>query len=160
MKTFTYSISKSFRFDYAHRLHKLPRDHKCRNLHGHGAEIGLEIVVSDTDDKGFVIDFGELKFVKEWIEENWDHATIIAQDDSELLEAIGMLGTKNYILRPIYNRSDMQTTSENLAGDLYLNIRNRIKEKLREKNLTPLKIIIKFYETPDNFATFRVDYTK
>lgn len=160
MKPFTYSISKSFKFDCTHRLHHLSDGHKCRNLHGHSPRVELEIEVSDTDEKGFVIDFGELKFIKEWIDEKWDHSCIIAQDDKELEEVIDTLGSKKYILRPIYNRADMQTTSENLAGDLYLNIKDRIKSILREKNLELLQIVIKYYETQDNFATFKIDFTR
>jgi 6-pyruvoyl-tetrahydropterin synthase len=160
MNGFTYSISKSFVFDYAHRLHKLTKNHKCHNSHGHRGEIRLEIEVSDTDEKGFVIDFGELKFVQEWIDRNWDHSTIIAQDDIEYLNAISILESKHYILKPIYNRADMQTTSENLAGDLYLNIRDKIKKIIKENNLELLQIKIVFFETPDNFATFKMRYNK
>lgn len=44
------TICKSFTFCAAHKLDRLPRRHKCHNLHGHGYQVDIEIT-GDTDDK-------------------------------------------------------------------------------------------------------------
>jgi len=35
------------------------------------------------DDKGFVVDFGDLKFIKQWFQDELDHAYVFNADDSE-----------------------------------------------------------------------------
>ena len=52
-------IGRSYRFEAAHFLPRLPKGHRCRNLHGHNYRV--EIVVSGAlDQRGFVRDFAEL----------------------------------------------------------------------------------------------------
>ena len=52
-------IGRTYRFESAHRLPKVPDGHKCKNLHGHNYRV--EIVVSGKlDDRGFVVDFAEI----------------------------------------------------------------------------------------------------
>lgn len=34
-----------------------------------------------TDENGFVVDFGKLKFIKGWIDENLDHACVFSKSD-------------------------------------------------------------------------------
>jgi len=55
----------------------------CSFLHGYS--IGIRLVFeSDTlDDRNWVMDFGGLKAFKEWAEWQFDHTTIISQDDPE-----------------------------------------------------------------------------
>ena len=52
-------MGRSYRFEAAHFLPRLPEGHRCRNLHGHNYRV--EIVVSGAlDQRGFVWDFAEL----------------------------------------------------------------------------------------------------
>ena len=52
------SVGRVFRFEAAH---KLP-DHKgkCKNLHGHGYKLEIE-VTSKLESNGMIVDFGDLK---------------------------------------------------------------------------------------------------
>ena len=48
------------------------------------------------DDNGFVIDFGDLHFLRDWIDDNLDHATALKENDPmrpecEKLEEQGLL---------------------------------------------------------------------
>ncbi len=53
------TIGRSYRFESAHFLPKVPQGHRCRNLHGHNYRV--EIVLSGpVDERGFVKDFGEV----------------------------------------------------------------------------------------------------
>jgi 6-pyruvoyltetrahydropterin/6-carboxytetrahydropterin synthase len=52
-------IGRSYRFEAAHHLPKLPDSHKCKRLHGHNYRV--EIVVGGRpDSRGFVKDFAEI----------------------------------------------------------------------------------------------------
>lgn len=90
-----FRISKKFKFDAAHQLQNLPEGHKCGNLHGHTYTV--EVVLESetvTDLEAWVVDFGELSFIKEFIDTKFDH--------KNLNEEFGG-----------------QTTSENLARFFY-----------------------------------------
>ena len=54
---------------------------RCSRLHGHSWAITLTFEGSSLDDNGFVIDFGELHFIEDWIDEHLDHGTVLCQDD-------------------------------------------------------------------------------
>lgn len=56
----------------------------CRFLHGYS--IGVEIILesSELDERNWVYDFGNFKDVKQFLEENFDHKTIVAKDDPNL----------------------------------------------------------------------------
>lgn len=53
------TIAKRFTFDAAHRLDRLPADHKCHRLHGH--TYGVEIQLRGTPDaNGFLVDYDDI----------------------------------------------------------------------------------------------------
>jgi len=66
---------------FAHRQHN--HDGHCAWLHGHNWEIEIEFQSHSLDVNGFVIDFGKLKFIKRWIDENLDHALLLNESDPE-----------------------------------------------------------------------------
>ncbi|QDP27137.2 MULTISPECIES: 6-carboxytetrahydropterin synthase QueD [Bradyrhizobium] len=52
-------IGRTYRFEAAHHLPKVPDGHKCKNMHGHNYRI--EVVLSGKlDERGFVADFAEM----------------------------------------------------------------------------------------------------
>ena len=53
----------------------------CSFVHGYGRYIRLTFEASELDERGWVMDFGDLKDVKKWIESEWDHRVLIAADD-------------------------------------------------------------------------------
>ena len=72
------TIGRSYRFESAHFLPKVPEGHRCRNLHGHNYRV--EIVAEGAlDASGFVKDFTELDV---------EVAPLTAQLDHKLLNEI------------------------------------------------------------------------
>lgn len=55
----------------------------CRFVHGHNWSFALTFACDELDDQGFVIDFGGIKFIARWIDENLDHAFLFAESDTE-----------------------------------------------------------------------------
>ena len=53
------TIGRSYRFESAHFLPKVPEGHRCRNLHGHNYRVEVT-VVGPLDARGFVKDFAEI----------------------------------------------------------------------------------------------------
>lgn len=68
----------------------------CRFFHGYALAVNLEFEADDLDANNWVVDFGSLKPVKAWLEENFDHKTLVAHDDPEL-ETYQMLADKGLI---------------------------------------------------------------
>jgi 6-pyruvoyltetrahydropterin/6-carboxytetrahydropterin synthase len=82
----------------AHRQHQ--HEGHCALIHGHNWTITLTFACHETDANGFVVDFGELNYLKTWINEHLDHACLFNEDDPEkdtLLQSAGHL-FKAYVL--------------------------------------------------------------
>jgi len=66
-------LTKSFGFEAAHELPTFPPEHKCRRLHGHSFRFDL-IVEGEVDpEKGYLIDYGDIKAAAEPIVQRLDH---------------------------------------------------------------------------------------
>lgn len=68
-----YIITKKFSFDAAHQLDKLPKSHKCSRLHGHTYTVTFELRAIELNKFSFVMDYGDLQPVKEFIDSTVDH---------------------------------------------------------------------------------------
>ena len=68
-----------FDIPFAHRQHR--HDGHCSFVHGHNWDISVTFACYNTDENGFVVDFGKLKFLKAWIDEHLDHACVFSKDD-------------------------------------------------------------------------------
>lgn len=64
---------------FAHRQHH--HDGHCALIHGHNWSFTLTFGCHEADANGFVVDFGKLKFIKQWIEQNLDHACVFNESD-------------------------------------------------------------------------------
>ncbi len=80
------TCSKTYRdIPMAHRAHAHPGH--CAHLHGHNWAITLTFACRETDSLGFVVDFGGLRFVRDWIDQHLDHACVLSENDPFLAEA-------------------------------------------------------------------------
>lgn len=68
-----FRITKEFHFSAAHRLKGLPENHACSREHGHNYLVLVELASRELDEVGFVIDFGKLKPLKQYIDTTFDH---------------------------------------------------------------------------------------
>lgn len=67
-----YTISKQFEFSASHRLSQLPDSHPCARLHGHNYTVWIELT-GELDERGFVVDYGDLASLKQMIDSTLDH---------------------------------------------------------------------------------------
>lgn len=89
-----YRITKEFHFSASHQLSHLPDGHQCARLHGHNYIVVVELASPALNADGFVRDFDELKPLKAYIDEKFDH-----QHLNDILDCV--------------------TTSENMARHFY-----------------------------------------
>ena len=74
------TCSKLYRgIPLAHRQHLHPG--RCSRVHGHSWAIRLTFACDTLDAHGFVIDFGGLAFIAEWIDTHLDHAIMLSRAD-------------------------------------------------------------------------------
>lgn len=104
-------VAKRFRWEAAHRLPWHEGD--CRYVHGHSYRMMVELAGTPTDDTpggaSMLIDFKHVKRLVKPMVEAMDHATLVAESDTELLQAMQALDTKIY-------RMPADTTAENLSA--------------------------------------------
>lgn len=68
-----YTIKKQFHFSASHVLEGLPHDHPCARLHGHNYIVEIELQSETLNDVGFVVDYNDLKPLKDYIDQCFDH---------------------------------------------------------------------------------------
>ena len=78
-----YQSTKTFHFlPCAHRQWRDKGD--CKFIHGYDRSVKLVFECHYLDDKEWVMDFGGLKEIKEWLENLFDHTLLINEDDPEI----------------------------------------------------------------------------
>lgn len=91
-----HEIKVRHNFETAHRLPQLPG--KCQSLHGHSWWAEVTVQADTLDGNGLVVEFGPFKkALREWIDTELDHGTILGQDD-DLVEVLRSHGCKVFVL--------------------------------------------------------------
>ena len=65
----------------------------CSLLHGYSIGVRLVFECDTLDERNWVMDFGGLKPLKEWLEHMFDHTVVIAEDDPDLALFQSLPGT-------------------------------------------------------------------
>jgi 6-pyruvoyl-tetrahydropterin synthase len=182
-------ISKTFDFEYSHRVYTQNinsnlacsngSENTCQHWHGHSGSLKVELGSNTLDNRGFVLDYKELGFIKDIIKDYLDHKSIIGVGDPlfgyfketmslELVEAFFSenLTHKIYIVESTQDnlieavRSfiesftivDVIPTSENLAFVFYHLIYERMKALSIPDDIKLLSV--SWSETPTSTATY------
>ena len=77
-KTYNHSIGLSCAF----RQWRAKHSH-CKYMHGYALSVRINFK-GMLNDRNWVYDFGDLKFVKQFLQDTFDHKTVVAEDDPEL----------------------------------------------------------------------------
>jgi 6-pyruvoyltetrahydropterin/6-carboxytetrahydropterin synthase len=134
------TCTRRIEFDAAHRV--MQHESKCKNLHGHRYAVEATFLAHDLDRLGRVIDFGQIRaLLGGWIDEHWDHATILSEADHALGNAIAAQ-TRQTVFYLSAN-----PTAENMAHYLFKNVCPTL---FAAQDVTCVKI--RLYETPNCYA--------
>lgn len=98
-----YEISKEFSFCASHNLNDLHVDHPCARTHGHNYKVIFTLRSETLNQPGFVLDYRDLDFIKNFINNGFDH-------------------------KHLNDFLDFNPTSENLAAHFYKMVKVRLKD--------------------------------
>ena len=77
-KTYTHSVGLSCAFrQWRAQSH-------CRFIHGYSIKVEFQFSAHKLDTRNWVVDFGGLKNLKGWLEDMFDHKTLVAEDDPKI----------------------------------------------------------------------------
>lgn len=134
------TCTRKVEFDAAHRV--MNHESKCKMLHGHRYVVEATFAATGLDDLGRVIDFGVIKErLNGWIDENWDHNTILWEKDRALGDVISKQISQKIFYLPT------NPTAENMAQYLLEVV---CRELFPEPNVKCTRI--RLYETPNCYA--------
>ena len=75
-----FTITKTWQdFPAAHRQPN--HDGHCRWIHGHDWRFDITFGCNELDENNFVIDFGKLELVRDFLRDQFDHTLLLNQDD-------------------------------------------------------------------------------
>ena len=95
---------------FAHRAHRDPGH--CSRIHGHSWTFEFTWA-GEPDERGWVLDFGALGWLRDYINANFDHACLFNADDPALSFLLAEFGT---LFKPLVMPS---CSSEGIARYLY-----------------------------------------
>src|SRR5690242_8569396 len=99
-------ISKSFRWEMAHRLPF--HASACRNVHGHSYMMTVELA-GEPDMNGMVLDYFDMKSIVQPYIDEVDHAFLCDTSDELIVDFLKHSGSKAVFV-------DFPTTAENIAS--------------------------------------------
>lgn len=146
---------------FAHRQQN--HDGHCKYIHGHNWEFTFEFGAESLDENNFIIDFGKLKWLKQWLEERFDHKLVLNESDPWLAHLTNVLQGLNMETggEPTFPECPMfaditivpDASVEGLAKWVYENV-NRI---LHEQTLGRVYLVsVKVMEDSRNGATYHL----
>jgi 6-pyruvoyltetrahydropterin/6-carboxytetrahydropterin synthase len=121
-----FTCSKTYTdIPFAHRQHR--HAGHCAFVHGHNWSFTFVFGCHALDANGFVVDFGELKYIRRWFDEHLDHACVFNHDDPlrEALVAAAPAAYKPYIVE--------NCSAEGLAKHTHEIVDELVRRKTHER---------------------------
>ena len=124
-------------------------DSHCNKLHGYALQVTLVFESNDLNDANWVIGFGDLKPIKEFLEKTFDHKLVVAEDDP-MLEWVLDGQTKGYCDVVVLPKVGCEAFAE-YVGNF---VNNWLMHKIIRDNLTnrPQLISVEIREHGSNAA--------
>ena len=136
-----YKLKTKASFDSAHFLKDY--EGKCSNIHGHRwtveIEVGAETLEHDTQNRGMVVDFSNLKKDLRELADHFDHSLIMETGSLKQATEDALLAENLRIVKV-----DFRPTAENFAKYIYDEMTSR------GDNVIEASV----YETPNNVASY------
>jgi len=125
-------------------------DGHCSHVHGYGRIVEITFKSNELDYRGWVMDFGNLKEVKDWFDEEWDHRVLLAHDDPLLSEFIHIaeLGGMDINVLPKEYGPGIEQSCKYVYNEV-----NPIIDRLTSGAVWISKV--KIFEHENNWATFK-----
>lgn len=136
-----YKLKTKASFDSAHFLKDY--EGKCSNIHGHRwtveIEVGAEMLEHDTQNRGMVVDFSNLKKDLREIADYFDHSLIMETGSLRQATEDALIAENLRIVKV-----DFRPTAENFAKYIY--------DEMTSRGYKVIEASV--YETPNNVASY------
>lgn len=136
-----YKLKTKASFDSAHFLKDY--EGKCSNIHGHRwtveIEVGAETLEHDTQNRGMVVDFSNLKKDLREIADYFDHSLIMETGSLRQATEDALIAENLRIVKV-----DFRPTAENFAKYIY--------DEMTSRGYKVIEASV--YETPNNVASY------
>lgn len=136
-----YKLKTKASFDSAHFLKDY--EGKCSNIHGHRwtveIKVGAETLESDTQNRGMVVDFSNLKKDLREIADYFDHSLIMETGSLRQATEDALIAENLRIVKV-----DFRPTAENFAKYIY--------DEMTSRGYKVIEASV--YETPNNVASY------
>ena len=123
-KTYNHNIGLSCAF----RQWRAKHSH-CKYIHRYALSVRINFK-GMLNDRNWVYDFGDLKFVKQFLQDTFDHKTVVAEDDPEL-ETFKELDEKGLIQLVVIPHVGCEKFAEyickEIAPQIVVNSNERVK---------------------------------
>lgn len=130
-----YRVSQEIDFCYGHRL--LNYEGKCKHLHGHNGRLVIVLEAGELDERGMLVDFGDIKrSVRTWVDNELDHRMILNRSDP-IIPYLKSINEPMFLI-------DWNPTAENIARLVY--------EYAASQGLPVREVHL--WETPKSFASY------
>lgn len=150
-----YRVTKDLQdFALAHRLGK-GYPNKCKNLHGHNYSVQVSLEAEQLDQFDMAIDFGDIKRAfNGWVQDNWDHACMVNQEDTSLLNFLTSEKQRMFIV-PEKNKNSTAEWMSRFLFETFDQLLHQLKEVTPLFNHRGLQLVeVRVWETKDSFATW------
>lgn len=149
-----YTVERNTHACIAHRL--VGHEGKCQFLHGHNYEFKVRLFSPYLNSLSMLMDFGDIKkFWDNWIDENWDHSTILNATDP-LLSYFKKASSRSDVLNGIIGQRVVEFDGNPTAERMAEFLAKKVRDDLWKMNVLPkiFSIVVIVEETPGNKATF------
>lgn len=149
------------RLQNASIAHRLRNNYsgKCLNIHAHLYKFEVDISVNKLNQFDMAIDFGDIKkLCDNFIQNNWDHATIVNEKDLSFREFLEKEEMNHFIFKPLFKEDcdkEVNTTAELMSE--YLS--HKFLQLLHKEGYQNIInwLIVRVWETEDSYATYRLN---
>jgi 6-pyruvoyltetrahydropterin/6-carboxytetrahydropterin synthase len=133
-------IAKEFRWEMGHRL----PEHfgNCKNIHGHSYKMTVEIE-GEINPLGMVMDYYDLKKVVNPLIEKLDHAFMVNNEDSLVIDFLETMKSKKVVV-------NFPSTVENICIYIIDQIKDSFPPNVKS-------LCVRVYETYDDYAEKRIE---
>jgi len=115
-----YQVIKTYGNETGHScaFRQWKADSHCNLIHGYALGFEITFEATDLDERNWVIDFGDLGILKQYLKETFDHTCIVAIDDPLMLSFVKM-GQQNLINLKVMDNVGCEAFAENVFDFCY-----------------------------------------
>ncbi len=115
-----YQVIKTYGNETGHScaFRQWKADSHCKLIHGYALGFEITFEATELDERNWVIDFGDLGILKQYLKETFDHTCIVAIDDPSMLSFVKM-GQQNLINLKVMDNVGCEAFAENVFDFCY-----------------------------------------